>query len=254
MKKLVSLLLVACLMASLATVPAFAEEDPFAQPVELIWYAIGTGPADGEMVMAEFNKVLSEKYNTTIKLNYTGWDDWENKYNLLLTSGEKIDLVYVNATLYNRYAPVGAFKDLTELFPTLMPKTYAFFDEDSLGQMSVDGKIYAVPLSMHGYIPYGIFYRKDLADKYGCEPITDIATFESYMDAIVANEPGITPYNGNPSDAFLYMFRANYGFETIAGSTSSIIVMGDIDDTGSVIAYPFTDEYVEWIQEDQGMG
>ena len=42
------------------------------------------------------------------------------------------------------------------------------------------------------------------------------------------------------------MFRANYGFETIAGSTSSIIVMGDIDDTGSVIAYPFTDEYVEW--------
>ena len=127
-----------------------------------------------------------------------------------------------------------------------MPKTYAFFDEDSLGQMSVDGKIYAVPLSMHGYIPYGIFYRKDLADKYGCEPITDIATFESYMDAIVANEPGITPYNGNPSDAFLYMFRANYGFETIAGSTSSIIVMGDIDDTGSVIAYPFTDEYVEW--------
>lgn len=246
MKKLVSLLLAACLMASLATVPAFAEEDPFAQPVELVWYAIGTGPADGEMVMAEFNKVLSEKYNTTIKLNYTGWDDWENKYNLLLTSGEKIDLVYVNATLYNRYAPVGAFKDLTELFPTLMPKTYAFFDEDSLGQMSVDGKIYAVPLSMHGYIPYGIFYRKDLADKYGCEPITDIATFESYMDAIVANEPGITPYNGNPSDAFLYMFRANYGFETIAGSTSSIIVMGDIDDTGSVIAYPFTDEYVEW--------
>ena len=99
MKKLVSLLLAACLMASLATVPAFAEEDPFAQPVELIWYAIGTGPADGEMVMAEFNKVLSEKYNTTIKLNYTGWDDWENKYNLLLTSGEKLDLFCVNATL-----------------------------------------------------------------------------------------------------------------------------------------------------------
>ena len=37
MKKLVSLLLAACLMASLATVPAFAAEDPFAQPVELIW-------------------------------------------------------------------------------------------------------------------------------------------------------------------------------------------------------------------------
>ena len=54
------------------------------------------------------------------------------------------------------------------------------------------------------------------------------------------------PYNGNPEDAFRYMFRATYGFETISGSTSSIIVMGDINDYKSVVAYPMTDEYVEW--------
>ena len=165
MKKILSLILSVCLLASLVCLPAMAEENPFAEPVELVWYAIGTGPSDGEMVMEAFNKLLKEKYNTTIKLNYTGWDDWENKYNLLLTSGEKIDLVYVNATLYNRYAPAGAFIDLTEMFPELMPQTYSFFNEDALKEISVDGKVYAVPLSVHGYIPYGVFYRKDLADK-----------------------------------------------------------------------------------------
>ena len=246
MKKILSLILSVCLLASLVCLPAMAEENPFADPVELVWYAIGTGPSDGEMVMEAFNKLLKEKYNTTIKLNYTGWDDWENKYNLLLTSGEKIDLVYVNATLYNRYAPAGAFMDLTEMFPELMPQTYSFFNEDALKEISVDGKVYAVPLSVHGYIPYGVFYRKDLADKYGCAPITDQATFEAYMDAIVANEPDMIPYNGNPEDAFRYMFRATYGFETISGSISSIIVMGDINDYKSVVAYPMTDEYVEW--------
>lgn len=249
MKKMSALVLALCLLATLAVVPAAAEENPFAEPVELVWYAIGAAPSDGEMVMTEFNKVLSEKYNTTIKLNYTGWDDWENKYNLLLTSGEKIDLVYVNATLYNRYAPAGAFMDITEMFPELMPTTSTFFDDAAKAEFSIDGKIYAVPLSMHGYIPYGVFYRKDLAEKYGCEAISDFATFEAYMDAIVANEPDMIPYNGNPEDAFRYMFKATYGFENIAGSTSSIIVMGDIDDTNSVVAYPFTDEYVEWAKK-----
>lgn len=246
MKRFLSLLLSVCLLASLACLPALAEENPFAEPVELVWYAIGTGPSDGEMVMEAFNKVLKEKYNTTIKLNYTGWDDWENKYNLLLTSGEKIDLMYVNATLYNRYAPANAFVDLTEMFPELMPQTYSFFSEDALEEISVDGKIYAVPLSVHGYIPYGVFYRKDLAEKYGCAPITDLATFEAYMDAIVANEPDMLPYNGNPDTAFRYMFRANYGFETISGAPESIFLMADMNDTKSVVAFPMTEEYVEW--------
>lgn len=107
MKKMSALVLALCLLATLAVVPAAAEENPFAEPVELVWYAIVLRPPTAEMVMTEFTRMLSEKYNTTIKLNYTGWDDWENKYNLLLTSGEKIDLVYVNATLYNRYAPAG---------------------------------------------------------------------------------------------------------------------------------------------------
>ena len=46
---------------------------------------------------------------------------------------------------------------------------------------------------------------------------------------------------------FLFqLFMANYGFEPIAGSTTSVIVVESYDDIHDIIAYPFTDEYVEW--------
>ena len=145
MKKLVSLVLTAALLL-LAAAPCMAEA-LFEEPVELVWY--GHANASGtEEALAKMNKILKERYNTTLVVNHIGWGDWQSQYNLLLTSGENIDLIYVNSAIYSQYAPTGAFQDLTELFPEYMPETYKYFTEDELKQFAVDGKIYAVPSSM----------------------------------------------------------------------------------------------------------
>ena len=222
------------------------QDDPFAEEVELLLYSSGSSGQDTEMVMEEFNKKLKEKCNTTIKVTCLGWDNYENQYNLILTSGEKADLLYVNPSLYNRYASSGAFTDLTELFPTYMPKTYSLFTEEQLQQIKVNGSIYMVPSYEGNFSQNGIFYRLDLAQKYNVDEINSLETLEAYMDAIAQNETDIRPIDGNPEGALFQLFKAYYGFESIAGSNTSIIMVKSYDDIENIIAYPFTDEYVEW--------
>ncbi len=237
--RLLPVLLVLMLLA--AMVPASAQT--FEGPVELIWYGNGNA-SDTETALAQMNEILSERYNTTIKVYHVGWNDWQSQYNLILTSGEQVDLIYTNSAVYSQYAPTGAFMDLTELFPEYMPQTYSYFTAQELSQFSIDGRIYAVPSSMRTYMPFGVVYRTDLLEALGVEPITSMETFEAYMDAIAAT--GDIPFKGNPEDRFLRMFRAYYQFELIANDATSIAVVTDFDNATSVAAYPFTDEYVEW--------
>lgn len=222
------------------------EADPFAEEVELLLYSSGSCGQDTEMVMEEFNKKLKEKCNTTIKVTCLGWDNYENQYNLILTSGEKADLLYVNPSLYNRYASSGAFTDLTELFPKCMPETYSLFTEEQLQQVKVNGSIYMIPSYEGNFNQNGIFYRSDLAQKYNIDEINSMETLEAYMDAVAQNEAGIRPIDGNPEGALFQLFKAYYGFENIAGSNTSIIMVKSYDDIENIVAYPFTDEYVEW--------
>ena len=243
-KRFLSLLLAVAFVLSMSLAMAESGEAPaFDEYVELIWYG-HANPTDTEKALEEVNKILKERYNTTLKVYQIGWNDWQSKYNLLLTTGENVDLVYVNSAIYSQYAPTGAFIDLTELFPEYMPKTYEYFTAEELAQFSIDGKIYAVPSSMRTYQPYGVVYRTDLLDELGVEKITDMESFEDFMDAVVAK--GEIPYNGNPEDRFMRMFRAYYKFETIANDATSVAVIANYDDPASVVAYPFTDEYVEW--------
>lgn len=254
MKKL-SIILLALLMATSlfaqsspekAATTADSDADPFKDYVELIMYSSGSSGQDKNLVMEKFNALLKEKCNTTINVTCLGWDNYKNQYQLILTTGEPADLMYVNPSLYSQYAPTGAFKDLTDLFPKYMPTVYSYFSEGQLAQAKVDGKLYEIPSYEANFGQNGIFYRQDLGEKYGVPTIDSIESFEAYADAISANEPAIRVIDGNPEQALFQFFKAYYGFEAIAGSTSSIIMVKSIDDIHNIIAYPFTDEYVEW--------
>lgn len=223
-----------------------ATDDSFDEYVELVMYSSGTSGKDTQMVMERFNELLKEKCNTTIDVTCLGWDNYKNQYQLILTTGEEADLMYVNADLYGTYAPNGAFTDLAELFPEYMPTVYSYFTPEQLKQAEVDGRIYEVPSYVSNYVQNGLFYRKDLADKYGTGEVKGIEDFERYADAIAQNEKGMRVIDGNPEQFLFQLFMANYGFEPIAGSTTSVIVVESYDDIHDIIAYPFTDEYVEW--------
>ena len=249
---LVGMLVLCCTFVAFAkgntevSTTALSSENRFKEYVELIMYSSGSSGKDTEKVMAKFNELLKEKCNTTINVTCLGWNNYKNQYQLILTTGEPADLMYVNPNLYSLYAANGAFADLTDLFEKCMPTVYGYFKEGQLAQAKVDGKLYMIPSYESNFAQNGIFYRLDLAKKYGLGEIASIDSFEKYADTIVANEKGLRIIDGNPEQTLFQMFKAYYGFEAIAGSNSSIIMVKSYDDIHNIVAYPFTDEYVEW--------
>lgn len=171
--------------------------------VELVMYVISDRPAGQDIVDENFNTLLKEKLNCTLKINWIGWAEYAQKYPLLFSSGEEFDMAYCAGWLgFTNLAQRGAFMALDEMLPAYAPDNYAMQSESALQQATVNGKLYAVPTLLPTYTTYGSIYRGDLAAEAG---ITDtIDTFEEvaqYADNILANHPemeAIDQYSAGP--------------------------------------------------------
>ena len=73
--------------------------------VELVLYVISDRPAGQDVVDENLNKLLKEKMNTTIKINWIGWAEYANKYPMLFSSGEQFDMAV--PTLLPTYITYG---------------------------------------------------------------------------------------------------------------------------------------------------
>lgn len=178
--------------------PVPAPEAPegldISKKVELQFWMLGGAPNDLPKIEAEINKLALADLNATVKFNFTTWTDWEQKYRLLLTSGQPADLIFTAEwTQYQQYAKQGAFLALDDLLPAAAPKLYDFVPKEMWDAVKIDGKIQTVPATWKEYVTTGIVYREDLRKKYNLPIPTTQESYEEYMDGIKANEPTIEP-------------------------------------------------------------
>ena len=114
--------------------------------VELVMYVISNEPAGQATVDENFNKILKEKLNCSLKINWIGWAEYANKYPLLFSSGESFDMAYcANWLNFSSLAKKGAFMNLDELWPKYAPDNYAKHSDTAKQQAIVDGSYYCVP-------------------------------------------------------------------------------------------------------------
>ncbi|GGF60218.1 ABC transporter substrate-binding protein [Paenibacillus albidus] len=166
--------------------------------VELQFYMLGDAPKDLAVIQEEVNKLAEADLNATVKFNYTSWTDWDQKYKLLLSSGQPIDLIFTaDWTQYQAYAKSGAFLPLDELLPAAAPELQKYVPTDMWDAVKINDKIYTVPATYKEYVNNGFVYREDLREKYNLPVPKDIATFEAYLDGIKANEPEMQPLSIN---------------------------------------------------------
>lgn len=164
------------------------------QRVELQFYMLGNAPKDLSKVEAQINEWLIEDLNATVKFNYTTWTDWDQKYRLLLSTGQDVDLIFTAEwTQYQQYAKNGAFLALDELLPIASPKLYEYVPQDMWEAVKIDGSIYTVPAIYKEYVTGGFVWREDLRAKYDLPKPVDIQSFEAYLAGIKQNEPNMQP-------------------------------------------------------------
>jgi putative aldouronate transport system substrate-binding protein len=173
--------------------------------LDLIMYLMGDPPPDTQLVVDELNKLFAKDLNASLKINNISWADWASKYNLVLASGENVDMIYTaNWDQYGDQVKKGAFMALNDLLPKYAPMTWEKTPQTSWKLATLDGKIFAIPSVEKLFDTHGIEYRGDLLKKYNLPEITSMETLEAYLDAVKANDPQMIPFNAGNSESYLF--------------------------------------------------
>lgn len=129
------------------------------EPVELTWIFGGPGKLeDSERVWEEFNKKLAEYLpNTTVKFTSIPTADYAEKWRLMSSAREEVDIVWFmwSLNLQDEVAK-GAYLPLTDLIEEYGQDMKADLPEWIFDATTVDGEIYAIPCLQQMAKPVGI--------------------------------------------------------------------------------------------------
>ena len=174
--------------------------EPALEPVEINWYVVNTPQPDTEKVLEAANKMLAErtKINATLKLNVLDWGTFQDRINVLLQSGEPMDLMFTCGWINSFTALAGrdALYPMDDLLQKYGQDIYKVVPAKYFEATRIGGKIRAVP-NYQGYPQIkGLDFRADLIDKYGFDykSVKTPADLESYFATILEKEPGVTAF------------------------------------------------------------
>ena len=136
----------------------------------LRWLMVGPGQQkDSKAVWAELNNRINKEIpNTAIEFEIYSIADYSEKWKLIASANEKVDLVWSGwLTDYAGDVERGAYLPLDELIDNYAPKIKEALPKEMLEAAKIDGKIYMIPhnqMQVSGTM--GIRTHKELSDKY----------------------------------------------------------------------------------------
>jgi putative aldouronate transport system substrate-binding protein len=198
---------------------------PTALPAyELRYIYAGGIPKDLTVVQDALSTLLKAKINATIKLEVVDWGSYTDKVNLMVSSGEVFDLLFVCPWLSPSYIQLvnnGGLAALDDLLPKYAPDLQAAVPALAWGATKVAGKMYGVPNQQIWVKPFGPSLRKDLYDKYKVDfsTINKLEDLEPFFAAVKAGEPGVFPCQGGS------YIGEYFGWDPIVTQTSQVSVV-----------------------------
>ena len=226
-----------------------AEETP-APPEEVTLEFYMPSPVsevtDMQAVLDKFYEETKDTLNTKIHFNFTTFDDIGQKVSLKLAAGEQVDSIFTapwTSPNINQQISQGQLLNLDSYFnndkyPGLKKAfTQEYLKNNSFADSTGTSHIYGIPFT-HGFNSGSvIYYRKDLAEKYGIGEITSYDDLVAFYDAIVKNEKGIVPLSLNGSNINLASIlsemkttEASYRIQSgVAPFTNAVVFEGSKD-------------------------
>ena len=217
-----------------STGPDISEE------VTLVMYLIGDRPVDNDEVFAKINERLKAEINATIDVKFMSWSEYEQKYPLIFASGEDWDIIYTaDWCFYNAQATKQGYYEITrEALETYAPMSAETMYPEAWEQAKVNDKVYMLPMNYKEITAYVYMARGDLMDKYGITSVASLDEAESYMDAIVENEPSLIPIDVGSDYDKLFLYEANWESEEKVigvGPWQAMASVSELDDSAAVL-------------------
>lgn len=221
------------------------------EEVNLTMYVVSDRPAGQDVVDENLNKLLKEKLNCTLTINWIAWSDYSNKYPLLFSSGEEFDMAYCATWLnYKSLAQKGAFMNLDELWEEYAPNNYAATSEAAKQQATVNGSYYCIPTQLATYHGYGPIYRPDLLEGTDWDgEMENFEDLEEYMDLVKETHPEVEPlemYQTGSEVDDLYMWSLGYNSST--GTSGDFLFYDPTDENPQLFTYYEADEVNDFLE------
>jgi len=244
MKKLVSLVLVLCMMVSVLAV-AHAEDKVVINLTRCTFNLATPDSAQVKKVEDAINAYIADKINVEIHLTDIGSGEYTDKANLALANNE-INLLWTaswEAVIgTNDLVPKNAVYDITDLLPGTA--LYGSMAEGQWEATKYNGRNYFVPVYKDNVEGYDVMFRKDLVDKFGWDitSITKLADLEPML-ADAAGEGLKYPFLTQKTAMFYRWYIGSFDFFTADANTNFFAVDRK---TGEVVDTILTPEYAEF--------
>ena len=99
--------------------------------------------------------ILKEKFNTTLDIMRVGFGSYPDQVNLMLSSGEKLDLMYNNRDIFVSAVNNGQIVAMDEYLPEYGPDILSEIPEERWATTSLKGQKYALPANKEIAVSWG---------------------------------------------------------------------------------------------------
>lgn len=167
-----------------------------------------------DAVAEEASKITLEKYNTRIELQRLSYGSFADELNLMLSSGEKLDLFPNFAMSVITAANTGQVLALDDLLAQYGQGILEIVPEEDLKCDTINGSVYGVPNNKDKAEGFGLAMRTDMleATGYDVSQIKTEADLEGLFAAVKELYPDTYPLvSDNGQMGYLMMYKDELG-------------------------------------------
>jgi len=137
---------------------------------------IGNEQPNQEAVFAKVSEQMQQDIGMSFETIMLGFGDYQDKLNLMLSGGDKLDIFPAFYTLASSYINAGQVVNLSDYLEHLQD-AIDFMGEDYALAGQINGYIYGLPSNKEGATLGGIVMRKDIVDELQID-VDAIKTFD----------------------------------------------------------------------------
>ncbi len=164
------------------------------ETVKLLYVIPGDAPADLDRGLKAVNdKLVADGVGVEIELKFFPWDVWDQKLNIMLSTGEEFDMFHVmnDRVSLSNYASRGALADLTTYIDQYGSAIKAANPDLAMKSGQVNGKQYGIPAYwVESALNHQATIRTDILKKYNLEMPTTFAELTSAYEIVMKNWDG----------------------------------------------------------------
>lgn len=252
MKKWISLLMavVLCLMllpgcGSSGDTPQASSGDNGTgdEPYTVTMMFIGNPQDDEAKVEAAINELTMRDLNMKLDIYVVPWASAVEQIRLMLSGGEKLDLMLATNSSAATYVATKSVYDLSELIDQYGSNIKAAMG-DAAKVANIKGYVYGVSNACNWYTQTAILLRQDWLEEAGFQKsdVQSIADLEKVYEAVYKNHP----------DAAMLAMKNGQSFDSSWSDSDSLGdgwgVLMNYGESPEVVNYFATDEYREFVE------